>query len=666
MATLTLSEYRIQPLNPDGSDSAIFPEIIGSGTPSETVDFAFMGQRFKIELTYELSGTLPDSSTYDVAGLFVRYNPAMFVEQFTSAQLNVMPTNGYTLVIPNTSASTYPMALVTQLGQYVTSNENGSAQLEVIDSTTFKITHSFRLIADTENYIISQYIDNQTKLTKNSIYATQQRDNSRPSVFNTLRSLNGLVVTQKGKYYVSNESFRVPFIASFNSQDVEGDAILPFELKVERLSDLGTFQSDISAYEDCRVTVEWDDEDEIIELEKVHLLVTRRREQANVAGYEKDLEFSEALLVTTGGSSTVNGIIKAPTVYTQAGGKTSVSFIVDHTKVTKGDSYDFHPIATYESGPSELKGLHGVKTLRSNSAALAPIFTSDAVWYSRNGKSANNITAAVMERLSNVFTLDYNTYFDTAGEPFTTFDQDFEYLRFDLVNAVTNFSLYSGFVGKNTATNEIQSNDQIQTIKDEANTLYRFVAKPFRIPFENEQGLPNLGGNPNPALNQYKLIWTLRIVGSIDQTEIVDYVTECDLEVRPYESVNNTPSYSPKVSNIMFRDPKTGLSLSAWCDLEEVLVTANIEDLGTDTYALAFVDRNPFGVIYQNDYSLEEEDAYEHELPSYVEFEMLQSDLISQFNLNVSDGVVSFLLDISSLSEDERMRISVMVYQSNS
>jgi hypothetical protein len=570
------------------------------------------------------------------------------------------------LVIPNTTASTYAMPLVTSLGQYSTSNENGSAQLEVIDSTTFKITHTFRIISDTENYIISQYIANQTKLTKNSIYAASEGDNSRPSVFNTPRSFNGLVVTQQGKYIVSNEAFRVPFRASFNSQDVNGNFILPFTLLVEKLSSIGTFETDLSAYEDCRVTVEWDDEDEKIELEKIHLIVTRRKDQANVAGYEKDLELSEALLETTGSTATINGIIKGPVVYSQDDGITSVFFVIDHTKVTRGDTYDIIPVATYESGASELSGLNGFSSLGSGGSAIAPTFTSDAVWYSRNGKTANNITAAVMERLANVFTVDYNTYFDTAGEPFTTFDQDFESLKFELKNAVSDAVLYSGVVGKNTATNVIQSSGQIQTIKDEEGGLYRFVAKPFRIPFENEQGLPNFGGNPNPALNQYKLVWTLRIVASIDQVDIVDYVTECDLEVRPYESVNNTPSYSPKVSNIMFRDPNTGLPLSSWCDLEEVLVTANIEDLGTDTYALAFVDRNPFGAIYQNDYSLQEEDAYEHELPSYVEFEMLQSDLISQFNLNVSGGVVSFLLDISSLSEDERMRISVMVYQSNS
>jgi hypothetical protein len=77
--------------------------------------------------------------------------------------------------------------------------------------------------------------------------------------------------------------------------------------------------------------------------------------------------------------------------------------------------------------------------------------------------------------------------------------------------------------------------------------------------------------------------------------------------------------------------PNTGLPLSAWCDLEEVLVTANIEDLGTDTYALAFVDRNPFGAIYQNDYSLEEEDDSMYEMDS--EMYEGEEELEEEFNL---------------------------------
>jgi hypothetical protein len=665
MATLTLTNYRIQALNPNGSDSDVFDEITGTGSPSETVDFASMGQRFKMEFEYLCTGNYPNGSDYNVNGLFVRFNPGLFVDRFTTLPPGVMPANGYSFVIPNATPATHLMGLSTQQGQFVISNENWYAQIQVIGSHRFRIIHVFRMIADTENYILSQYIDNQTKLTKNSIFSAQELNNTRPSVYNIVKSYSAVVVTQKGSYAVFAPQASVGFIASFNFQDVFGDFILPFQVKIEKTSSLGTFQNALSAYEDCRVTIEWDDPDEVIVLEKCEVLMTQRNDQANEGNYEKDLRLTHARLVTTGSSAFIQGYIKGPVAYTRAGGKTSVSYIVDHSGIEINRTYDIHGICPYEVGPSELKQLHGIRPVAANDAPNAPEFDFEAEWWTRNAKNGNNLTCAVMERVCNVLTVNYNQYVDTGAEPFTTFAQDFESAHFELVKVSNSEVMYSGVVGKNTATNEILSNAQIETIKDTEAGVYRFIARPFRIPFENEQGLPNFGSNGLTEDNDYVLTWTVRIVASIDQLDIVDYKSECLLNVRPYESQTSEPSYVPKVSNIRFLNPETGLPISAWCDLTEVLVVANVEDLGENTYALAFVDNNPFGAIYLNDFALKEEDTYSHDLPDYVVFPMLETPLIEEFNLNLPSETVSFLLDISGLSLEERMRISVMVYQAN-
>lgn len=661
MASLTLQQYTINALNPDGSVNTLMPTITGTNPSVDMVDFACMGQRIRLELEVELSGDWSDTTTAELAGLFVRYTPAQFVDAFTAYTVGILPNGGYTFVIPSNSPNSYVMPLVLAQTEYTLSNENGGVTIEVIDSTNFIIRHDFRMTYDIEGYVLGRLFQNRLRLSQPSGYSLQEWDNSRPSVYSTLKAYNAVLAVRRNTENAFMNEFSIRWQSAFNGLDRNLNVKYPLTMKFNKVSD-NTEVTTLSAFEDIKVTFEYEDPSYEIVVDECEVILTERVLQANVETFEKDLNPSHAKLVTTVSTSTIEDKIKGPVSYTQTGGKTSVSFVVDHTKIVYGQPYDVHAICLYPENPSDNVALHHGQRVSSSSDHPGFDFGIDANWWTYNAKSANEITAAVMERLVNVFECSYNLYIDNGTEPFTTFNQDFDSIKFELKNAVSGAVLYTGGVGKNTSTNEPLSNAQVQTIKDELNGLYRFVAQEFRVPFLNDQNLPNFGVNQE-GLNQYILTWTLRMISAQDETVVNDYVFDCPLSVRPYENDVNDPSYTKKVSNIRFLDPETSLPIGAWCDLDTVRVIANVEDLGTDTFVLAFVDRNPYGALYQNDFNLQEEDPQTHTLPSYVTFTPKDSILISDFESNPSDGVVSFLLDISTLSDEDKMRISVMAYQ---
>lgn len=661
MATLTINQYTLTPLNPDGTTNTNLPILSGALPPTESVDFASMGQKFKLELECALSGTYSDSTTADLAGTYIRYNPAMFVEPYSKYPLQgSFPNAGYLIQIPTTTAGTYNMPLSFITGEFSQCNENGVVTIAVTSATEFTITHNFMITDDFEGYLTGRYIDNQTRLTKNSIYNAIELTNDRPTVFGSQKALNALVATKQRNYTLFATELSLLFSASFNGYDQDGDAVLPCSVTFERDS---TTVDSISSIEDTQVVVKWTDSGAAIDIDEAVVIITKRTGAANVAGYEKDLQVISAKLATTGSTATIDQMIKGPVTYSQSGGETELTFFVDHTKVDLATDYDIHIIALYDRGPSDKSTVHNVKKTTTIDFDSLPVdFDMDAEFYSRNGNHANNFTATVMERISNVLTIDKADYNTNASPPCTTFDQDAAFVQFQLTNTAGTV-IYEGIIGKNTSDNSWTDTAQISATEDGDNIL--FTANDFRIGYENFQGLVNMGPEDS---NQYKWKWSIQFVASADDRFRYQFEFDQTLTIRPYEN-NSTPSEepsgAPKVSNIRFIDPNTGLLIGNWCDLTTVLVVADVEDLGTDTYVNAFVDRYPLGATMQNDYALEEEDSAEHTLPAYIELPQLESSLVSNLTVNPVDGVVSFLLDVTTLQGDVKFRISIMTYKAS-
>jgi hypothetical protein len=657
MAQLEINNYTLTPLNPDGTPNTNLPELSGTLPPTESVDFASMGQRFQLVLECEMSGTYSDSSTADVAATFVRYNPAMFVDPFSKYPFAAsFPAAGYLLQIPNTTVGIFPMPLsFVNGGQFVSCNENGSVSLEVTSGTEFTITHSFRITNDIEGYVISQNIDNQKRLTRNSINNAEEFQIDRPTVFGTQKAINALVATRQRNFTLVADELSVNFRASFDGYDQNGDAVFPMTVTYERES---LPVSGISTFADTIVTISFEDPSAVITDDELCVLLTERKLLSNVAGYEKDLDLKEVKLVSTGSTATISGPFKGPVIYDHSAGVTSVSFVLDHTELELSIDYDLHAVFQYATGPSDQSTIHNVvKTTTIDFDTLAVDFDMSAEFYSRNGNHAESFTATVMERIVNVLTIDRADYNALASLPFTTFEYDAVYVRFALRDS-NGTELYTGDCIKNTTTLVFNTNDKIQVVED-GGTI-RFVAKAFRIPYENFQNLPNLG---TEAINEYTFRWEIFFTAQADDRYNYNFYYDNALTVRQYENAIESPSDSPKVSNIRFLDPSSGLPIGNWCDLQRVQVLADVEELTDETYVQVFVDKFPLGSDFNNDFALEEQDAVGHTLPAYVVIEELSTDLVSNLTAQPVSNTVSFLLDVSNLSNElDKYRISIMTY----
>jgi hypothetical protein len=659
MATLSITNFVLTPLNPDGTDNSLITPLSGSLPPSESVDFAAMGERFKLELECEYSGTYSDTSTANVAASYIRYNPAMFVDAFSSYPfVGTFPNAGYMLQIPNTSASTYTMPLSFVTGEFINANENGVVTLEVTDSTHFKITHFFRITEDLEGYLNGGNIFNQTRLTKNSKYNAQELENDRPTVFGTQKAFNAIVASKQRNFVLIADELSVLFRASFNGFDSDGDEMFAQTVTFERFS---TEVDSLSALEDTKVTLSFVDPSAKILIDEATVLLAIRKYDQNIAGFEKDLDIQECKLVTTGSTAIISGPFKGPVAYTQAAGVTTVSFYVDKDEVEISQNYDLHSIVAYQKDVSEVAMFHHALKTTTLDFDSQPVDTNmSSQFYSRNGNTAEDFTATVMERISNSMVIDVDVYDTLASLPFTTFWQDLAYATFSLKDALGN-ELFAGAIGKNTTNNTMQSTDLIEVDVTDADKL-RLTVNDFRIPYENFQNLPNLGPE---ATNEYTWTWFVYFTASADDRYNVRFETVNVLTIRPYENSENEPSEAPKVSNIRFIDPSTGRPISNWCDFTSILVLADCEDLGSDTLVNVLVDKYPLGANFKNDYALEEENPDTHTLPTYISIPQLSSDLVSNLTINATDGIISFLLDVSLLSGEEKYRVSVMTYKAN-
>lgn len=660
MATLIINNFTLEPLNPDGTTNALLPTISGSLPPTEAVDFASMGQRFKLTLECEIAGTYSDSSTADVAGTYVRYNPAMFVDPYTKYPfVGSFPTAGYLIQIPSTTAGTYNMPLsFVSGGEFSSSNENGSVTIEVTSATEFTITHSFTITADVEGYLSGKNISNQRRLSRNSIYNAEEWQNDRPTVFGTQKAFNAIVAIKQRGYTTIADELSLLFKASFYGNDSDGDAILASTVSLERT---GTVDS-LSTFEDTTVTIEWEDPDAKIQVDSVEVILTLRQEQGNIAGFEKDLNIQRAKLETTVSTGTISGPFKGPVSYVQSGGITSVSFVVDKTQLELAKDYDLHFIAGYQSDVSEFKTIHGAlrtTTLDFDSLAVNMDFQSE--FYSRNNNHAEHFTATVMERISNVLVMDSNDYNSNASPPYTQFWNDLSYVRFELKDSNDNL-LYAGNIIKNTSTLELESNEQIEVSTDPSSGLVYLTANNIRIPYANFQGLDNMGVE---ATNEYTWTWKARFIGSADDRFESEFQYQNILTIRPYENNEAEPSEAPKVSNIRFVDPDTGRPLSNWCETTSVLVLADAEDLGSDTLVTVYIDRYPYGATFEQDYALEEMDSTDHTQTEPVVIPQMTTDLVSNLTASPESGTISFLLDVSTLNGDEINRVSIMIYRAN-
>lgn len=651
MAALTITSWTIEPLNPDGTKNLFLPSVTGSvpaDVNTETIDFLAMGSRVSLTLTCEVTGTFPDSSTASIDGAILRYNPAMFLEYLgIFFPPGVFPTSGYAIQMPASPSGDYTMPLIGQANNQP-NNENGEVTLSYTDGQNFEITHDFYMTMDVEGYSAGRTIPNIFRFSKNSINALEEYNSDRPSVYGDLKGLNVNIAIRKGNYTLFAPDLSIPFRASFMGKKSDGtDAATSCEFRIEWASEPSINQTTLSPFQDNTLTLRITDPGAVVQENESELMMTYKGDDQNVGSFLRDLRVHNVKLVTTGSTAQLSGPIYGPVRWSQSAGITEISVIIRGTELEIDQPYQLQLRTLETDGPSSsLTTHHTTDDVPSESDTLPVTFEIYAEFWTRNGEHAEEFTIAPNQRCTNVLSINRTEYDSNASGIFDSFANDFTRATIEILNSdgdVIFTSFVEGFV----------SNDFIGYAQEvgPSDTIDHFYLKEFRIPYLNEQNLPNWIGET------FTFRWTIRCLGTPSNYGC-DYQVSGELSVVDYEN----SEASPEITNIRFLDPVTGNTISNWCQTTQVRVVAEISGISPDVYVSAMVDLSPFGSLLFNDLALEEEDPVMHSLPSYVIFEQKTTDLITQLPDGPEDGAISFLLDVSELSEEQRMRIYIEAY----
>lgn len=656
MAQIVINGWTVTALNPDGTDNSFVTPITGSVPANPTadlLDFAAMGQRLRLQFDCTISGTHSDSSTASVIGSTIRYAPAMFLAYLGGYfPPGTFPPGGYSVLIPAGYSSSYAMVLIGQ-GEFESANQNGTVEINLTNDYNFEIVHEFYMTMDVQSYPVGKYVPNKFRFSKNSILNPLEMSNNGVAVYGQLRGLNIYTGFQQGRFQVLAQDLSIPIQASFNGQDMDGVDLFEPTWSIELVSDPGVEVPYLSPYEDNIVIISFTDPSALIVENESEVAICNRSLDENVSGFVKDFILYEGKLITSAGSAQVSGPIYEPITWLQSAGVTTISFRVKGTDLDPSINYQLHTRAGYTNGPSGTAFLHALTTpTPTDGGPLAVDFDFISEFWTRNGEHFEEMSVAPNQRVTSVLSLNVSEYNANAASPWSTFFGDILGVRVQVFDE-DDVEVFSASITDNGAgTFEDSEFIGNELDSDPSNTIQRFYLKEFRVPYTNFSGLQNWIGQT------IRFRWTVQFFIPFSQTTGANYYTDNYLTVRPYEN----QEVSQQVSNIRFLDPVTGNPISNWCDLDSILVAADISGIANDVYIVAMVDRFPLGVQMFNDLGLEEEDPTTHTTPSYVIFSQKVSDLISDLESQPIDGGIAFLLDISTLSNDEKWRIFIEAY----
>jgi hypothetical protein len=662
-SAIIILSWSITALNPDGTPNTFLPSIpLGSVPPDPTadlVDFMAMGNRVELKLTCQLNGNYIDGTAIEVQGSTFRYNPALFLEYLGIYNPpGIFPTSGYAIQIPGSydpsMSAQYVMPLIGQGGN-LNSNINGDVIIDVTGTIDFEITHTFYLTSDIEQYPAGLPISNWFRFSKNSIYNEQERDNTRESVFNSLKGLNVYLSIAKGRNSGNAEYLSIPFRASFDGSDSMGIvSAITCEFKIERLLVPGVEETDLSPFEDNLVKITLQDASAFISKNESEVMFVCRDLSQNVSTFVIDLQLSQAKLITSGGSARLDGPMYEPVTWSQSAGVTEITFVVVGPLLAKSSKYQIHFRAAINNSPSDNVMIHYMSDVYNATGSPIEVpFDMTSEFWTRNAKHAESFTVIPAERVTSVFMMNATDYNNNVIAPWQNFIGDIQSVSIQVLNAsmevLLTYEIAKSDSGIFTDTDFI---GVYITSDPSADTEYFFYLKAFRIPFENNQELPDWTNQ------SFIFRWSAIFQDQKSLEFSGEYFQDSELIVTNFDNENP----SPYVSDIRFLDPTTMEVISDWHDLTTVRVVASVENIGVNTFVQVLVDRFPLGVTLFNDMALEENDPSTHTLPPYVIIDQLLSDLVSELPSQPIDGFISFLVDISEISGDEKANIYITVY----
>lgn len=660
-AALIITSWEVIPINPDGTVNSWLPTVSGNAPTdlsTDLIDWFAMGSRFRLILNCELSGTYADGSSPSLQSGTIRYNPALFMDYMGMySPPGTIPSAGYSLQIPgsyNPSVpSSYTMVLIGQK-ENINTNQNGTVTLDLVGLDEFVITHDLYLTADVEQYPQGRSIPNYFRLSKNSIYNDFEDNIDRPSVYSEIKGLNVSIGLSNRLNFVYAEYLSIPFNAAFAGREKDGsDSAMAAEWIIERVSDPGTEHDSLSPFERNLVKIRITDPSALIVENESEIMVVNRSLAVNVAGFVEDFELSQTKAITTGGTTQRDGFIYNPVTWSQSGGITEISFVVDGLE--KSSRYQIHFKAAIQDNPSTQRFMHYMtEVIQANGAPVQIGFSMESEFWSRNGNHAEHFTIVPGERATSVLSLNATEYDSMSFAPWTSFIDDINSVKVQIFDEDSE-EVFFAEVLKNE-NGSWPDNDHIGLYIESGpsiDTIYHFYLNEFRVPYLNYQNLPDWTGK------DFTFRWTALFIDPEREEYSGEYYQDTVLTVSELDNENP----SPYIENVNYLDPETLEPITDWHNLSTILVTATVDPVGPNTYIAVMVDKYPLGAILFNDFALEEEDPTAHSTPDWVIFEQKVSDLVSDVPAQPEDGGISFLLDVSDLADEEEYYVYIVAYE---
>jgi hypothetical protein len=654
MATLDITSWEFEALNPDGTANTMIASVVGanpSDPSTDVVDFAAMSQRVRLTLTCEIAGSITGPSVQaSVKNAVIRYAPAMFGAYFgIFSPARTFPAAGYSIQIPETYGSSYQMSLI-GLGPTMLSNENGTVIINLIDDQNFTIVHDFYMTYDIEGFQISRLLENVFRFTKTNAYNQEENNFDRQSVYGTLRGLNVYVAMNQLSQEIIAPDLSIPIKASFNGFDPDLNPDFPASYEVELEYDPGNPRQGLTAWGFQTVTVDIADPGAEVVTDECEISLVLRAEQ--VSTFVRDFRTVQQKLVSTGSTAQINGPIYGPVTYAHNSGVTTITFRVNGSLLSPLENYQLHGRWLVEPGPSVFKMRHGMSgVLRTGEEAEGIDFDMRSLLWTRNGDNGEDFTVDPNQRVVATCEVNVSQYNANAEAPFGNLLGDLRLIRFQIFDEDENLLL---FTSASAAGGVIFPapiiNHELESTP--SGTILRLWVNEFRVPFTNFQNLPDW-------VNKVRTVrWSLLIVPQANPEFSATYFQDTILRVGQYE--NQDPS--PKITNFRLFNVDTGEAIASLCGLSRVRIAADINGIADNVYVSVMVDRQPLGVEPYNDYALEEQDPATHPLPPYVIFTQKSTDLVEQLDAQPTSGSIAFVLNLDQIGDIGQYRVFLEAY----
>lgn len=410
-------------------------------------------------------------------------------------------------------------------------------------------------------------------------------------------------------------NFTARFYAKGNYNGAGDHTLISFQL-----SDSNGLLTGISNQEDT--AVEFVVDGSITLPDRVRVIALQSFEPDNAIKFETNIFRGRTENhVTNAGATTIDGILKNPSLKAQAGTQTTVSFHIDKTLVALGETYYLQIIVADSTNGKYTTFISDELTvIEPAPAAIVPVLNSQAL-NNYNKTSLGDCIATVPERLRSKVEFSVTTYNAAVTAKYGTgnFDSYFQDIIVRIFDDNTGELLQSSLPGDITFITAGALRTYTYNFRLKHDAADSWEGKTLNIQWELKMFYP-------------KTI-TLLTEDHTDHLYIDQYADALAM------------TESDNLNNLLTIADQSGHPISSLCDVTTIIVTATGT---TGNNLIALIDSFIYSQI-----KIEEEEAY----VSPQGLLQLATDKLFDVDVAFVAGVATFKIDVSKLNNNVQYRI---------